>query len=201
MPGPAPTAAATIQSQLTRIAEEYHATANLTTLRQQLDALIKTTTPDALIAAAESHRDEPEVIVPIYEAVVAAQPSNARALVILANAYWLQGRGPQVVGELATKAIAADPANRGAWHLWALSESDPRDRVRRWQQVSERFPHDDLAIAAVADNAASVAGAEHDYEMLDFAIETYQRLLERATDRAQREAITTALTALRGWKF
>ena len=75
-----------------------------------------TATPDALIAAAEPYRDEPEVIAPVYEAMVAAQPDNARAMVILANAYWLQGRGPQVVGELATKAIAADPANRGAWH-------------------------------------------------------------------------------------
>jgi hypothetical protein len=122
-------------------------------------------------------------------------------LVILANAFWLQGRGPEVVGELASRAIAADPANRGAWHLWALSESDPRSRVRRWQQVSERFPTDDLAMAAVADNAASVAGAEHDYGMLDFAIETYERLLERASEPPQREAITTALSALRGWRF
>ncbi len=160
-----------------------------------------TATPDALIAAAESHRDEPEIIAPIYEAVVAAQPDNARALVILANAYWLQGRGPQVVGELATKAIAADPANRGAWHLWALSESDPRSRVRRWQQVSERFPGDNLAMAAVADNAASVAGAEHDYDMLDFAIDTYERLLERTTDPSQRDAVTTALGALRDWRL
>ena len=132
---------------------------------------------------------------------MSAQPDNARALVILANAYWLQGRGPQVVGELATKAIAADPANRGAWHLWALSESDPRSRVRRWQQVSERFPSDHLAMAAVADNAASVAGAERDYAMLDFAIETYERLLERTTDPGQRNAVTTALGALRNWRF
>jgi hypothetical protein len=133
--------------------------------------------------------------------VVAEQPDNARALVILANAYWLQGRGPQVVGELATKAVAADPSNRGAWHLWALSESDPRSRVRRWQQVSERFPSDNLAMAAVADNAASVAGAERDYVMLDFAIEVYERLLERSTEAAQREAISTALSALRVWRF
>ena len=133
--------------------------------------------------------------------MVAEQPDNARALVVLANAYWLQGRGPQAVGELATKAIEADPSNRGAWHLWALSESNPRARVRRWQQVSERFPGDDLALAAVADNAASVAGAERDYAMLDFAIEIYDRLLERTSEQAQREAISTALAALRGWRF
>lgn len=193
--------ASDLKAQLERLAYEYHASANVGALRQQLAAIIKAATPDALIVAAETVRDEPELIAPIYESVIASQPDNARALVVLANAYWLQGRGPQAVGELATRAIAADPANRGAWHLWALSESNPRDRVRRWQQVSERFPSDHLAIAAVADNAASVAGAEHDYEMLDFAIETYERLLERTTDPGQREAVTTALNALRGWRF
>ena len=190
-----------LTSQLQHIAHEYHATANLAAFRKRLTAFIENATPDALITAAEPHRDEPEIVAPIYEAVVAAQPDNARALVILANAYWLQGRGPEPVGELATRAIAADPANRGAWHLWALSESDPRGRVRRWQQVSERFPTDDLALAATADNAASVAGAEHDYQMLDFAIETYERLLERTKEQGQREAVTTALKSLRGWKF
>jgi hypothetical protein len=200
-PMPGAPATSDLTTQLSTLVNEYHATANLTKLREQLALLIGAATPDALIAAAETFRDEPEVVIPIYEAVVAAQPDNARAMVILANAYWLQGRGPQVVGELATKAIAADPANRGAWHLWALSESDPRSRVRRWQQVSERFPGDNLAMAAVADNAASVAGAEHDYDMLDFAIATYERLLERTTDQSQRDAVTTALGALRNWRF
>ncbi len=190
-----------LKAQLALVADEYHASANIAQLRQALARLIASATPDGLITAAEPYRDEPEIIAPIYEAIVAAQPENARALVILANAFWLQGRGPEVVGELASRAIAADATNRGAWHLWALSESDPRSRVRRWQQVSERFPADDLAMAAVADNAASVAGAEHDYGMLDFAIETYERLLERASEPAQREAITTALSALRGWRF
>ena len=196
-----PPVAADLKAQLARLADEYHSSANVTRLREQLADLVRSATPDALMNAAEPHRDEPEVIVPVYEAIVSAQPDNARALVILANAYWLQGRGPQVVGELATKAIAADPANRGAWHLRALSESEPRSRVRRWQQVSERFPGDNLAMAAVADNAASVAGAEHDYVMLDFAIETYERLLERTTDPGQRNAVTTALGALRNWRF
>ena len=200
-PGPASTDRRDLKSQLDRIASAYAATANVQVLRTALTAVIANATPDALIAAAEPYRDDPELIAPIYEAVVNAQPANARALVILANAYWLQGRGPQAVAELATRAIAADPANRGAWHLWALSESNPRGRVRRWQQVSERFPADTLATAAMADNAASVAGAEHDYAMLDFAIETYEKLLERTSEPAQREAVTTALAALRGWRF
>lgn len=199
--GPASSASHDLKVRLDHIAATYHATADIAALHRQLQDLIAGAMPDALIAAVESHRDEPEIAAPIYEAIVDAQPANARALVILANAYWLQGRGPQVVGELATRAIAADASNRGAWHLWALSESEPRGRVRRWQQVSERFSEDGLAMAAVADNAASVAGAEHDYEMLDLAIETYEQLLQRTREPAQREALTTALNALRGWRF
>ena len=126
---------------------------------------------------------------------------DAQALVVLANAYWLTGRGPDLVGELANRAIAADATNRGAWHLWALSESEPRQRLARWQQVVARFPADDLARAALADNATSLAGAEHDYDALDLAIESYERLLETATTDPQRQALTTALTSLRNWKL
>lgn len=128
-------------------------------------------------------------------------PDDARAIVALANAYWLSGRGPEAVGELASRAISADPANRAGWHLWALSESDPRQRLGRWQQVSERFPQDDLARANVADNAAALAGAERDYDALDLAIATYEQLLSTATEREQREALDTALRSLRGWRF
>jgi hypothetical protein len=150
---------------------------------------------------AEPYRDDPGVVIPLYEELLQAHPDDARAIVILANAYWLSGRGPAVVGELATRAIAIDSTNRGAWHLWALSEPDPRQRVSRWQQVAERFPSDDLALAAVADNAAAVAGAEHDYEMLDRSIETYERLLARSSLPAQRNAVEEALRVLRGWRF
>jgi hypothetical protein len=121
--------------------------------------------------------------------------------VALANAYWLSGSGPEPVSDLASRAIAADPDNRAAWHLWALAESNPRQRVTRWQQVSARFPADDLARANVADNAASLAGAEHDYEALDLAIATYEQLLATAQQREQREALDTALRNLRGWRF
>jgi hypothetical protein len=170
-------------------------------LRARLDALARTVPPEAVAEAAIGFRNEPDVMAPLYEVIVEARPADAQALVLLANAWWLQGRGPEAVGGLASRAIAADPANRGAWHLWALSESDPASRVRRWQQVTERFPADDLALAALADNATAVAGAEHDYDMLDFAIAAYERLLARSTNVSQREAVTTALTALRSWKF
>ena len=139
--------------------------------------------------------------VPGLEQAVAESPNDARKLVALANAYWLTGRGPEAVGDLASRAIAADPDNRAGWHLWALSESNPRDRLSRWQQVSERFPQDDLARANVADNAAALAGAEHDYDALDLAIATYEQLLATAEQRDQREALEAAIRNLKGWKF
>lgn len=180
---------------------EYQATADTGALFAALDRITASAMPDALIEAAEPFRTIPEVAGPIYEKIVAEQPNNARALVILANAYWLSGRGPEATGELAQRAIAADPSNRGAWHMWALTETDPRDRTQRWKQVTERFPDDDLAMANLADNAAALAGAEKDYDALDLAVYTYEALLSRATEPEQRDALDTALRSLRGWKF
>jgi hypothetical protein len=105
------------------------------------------------------------------------------------------------VGDLASRAIASDSDNRGAWHLWALAESNPRERVSRWQQVSARFPLDELAKANLADNAASLAGAEHDYQAVDLAIGTYEDLLATAQQPDQRAALEKAIKTLRGWKF
>ena len=190
-----------IQAEIAAAVDEYQHHGNPAALRSRLRDIAGAAMPDALITAAEPFRDIPEVAAPVYEEIVAAQPANARALVILANAYWLAGRGTDVVGELASRAIAADASNRGGWHLWALSESDPRQRMTRWQQVVARFPADDLARAALADNATALAGAEQDYAALDLAIETYEQLLKTAENASQVEAISSALTALRGWKF
>ena len=190
-----------LASGLAQAVADYREHGNVGQLLRELDGLAAGAMPDALVAAVEPYRDIPEVAGPIYERVVAAQPANARALVILANAYWLGGRGPDVVGDLASRAIAADPANRGAWHLWALSEGNPRQRTARWQQVAARFPEDDLALANLADNAASLAGAEHDADALVLAIASYERLLERAERAEQREALEHALLTLRAWKL
>ncbi len=138
---------------------------------------------------------------PGLERAVAERPDDAKAIVALANHYWLIGAGPEAVGDLASRAIAADPENRAAWHLWALAESNPRERVSRWQQVSQRFPDDDLAKANLADNAASLAGAEHDYDAVDLAIVTYESLLATAQQADQRAALEKAIRTLRGWKF
>ena len=135
------------------------------------------------------------------ERAAAENPDDAQVLVALANAYWLAGSGPEPVSDLASRAIAAQPENRAAWHLWALAESDPRQRVARWQQVSARFPTDDLARANVADNAAALAGAEHDYDALDLAIATYEQLLTTAHHTEQKHALETAIRTLKQWKF
>jgi len=181
--------------------QTYRADANAAQLFDRLEALAADADVDALIAAAEPYRDIPEVAGPLYERIVARRPNDARALVVLASAYWMHGRGPDVVGELASRAIAADPANRGAWHLWALTESDPRARTHRWLQVTKRFPDDQLAKALLADNAASLAGAEHDDEALVLAIATYEELLASAERPEQRSALEHALNTLRGWKL
>jgi hypothetical protein len=190
-----------LPSDVAAAVEEYRHNGNPVELTRRLTHLANGATPDSLVEAAEPYRDDPNIVAPLYERIVQAQPKNARALVILANAYWLQGRGPVEVGQLASRAIEADPANRGGWHLWALSESDPRERVMRWQQVAQRFEDDNLALANVADNATAVAGAESDYEMLDLAVSTYEILLSRSEEKEQREAVDTALRALRGWRF
>ena len=135
------------------------------------------------------------------ERAVSERPDDAKALVALANHYWLIGAGPEVVGDLASRAIASDPDNRAGWHLWALAESNPRERVSRWQQVSSRFPQDQLAKANLADNAASLAGAEHDYQAVDLAIDTYSDLLATADHADQRAALENAIKTLKGWRF
>ena len=180
---------------------EYESHNNLGALLDTVRGIAKRADLDALIAAAEPLKDRPEIAMPVYEHVISQRPNDARALVILANAYWLTGRGHDVVGELAERARKADPDNRGAWHLWALSESDNRERMERWRQVTQRFPDDKLARAALADNATSLAGAEQDPLALDLAIRTYEGLWAEAPTAAQREALEKTLETLRGWKL
>jgi hypothetical protein len=140
------------------------------------------------------------VIIPLYEQIVSASPNDAQSMVVLANSYWLTGRGPAVVGQLAERAKSIDPENRGAWHLWALAQSDLRKRVDRWLEVTKRFPADQLARAALADNATSLANDESDPVALKLAIAVYEGLLAEATQTAQRMALEQSLAALRKWR-
>jgi hypothetical protein len=190
-----------IQSSLAAAVSRYESDDDLGALFDAIRALAKSADIDALVEAADAYSDRPEVVIPVYEHVVAQRPGDARALVALANAYWLSGRGPEVVGDLATRARDADPENRGAWHLWALAESNVRGRVERWRRVSERFPEDQLARAALADNAAGLAGAEHDPLALDLAIRTYETLWQESPTPTQRRALEQTLETLRSWKL
>jgi hypothetical protein len=182
---------------LAQIVEEYRVTSNIGTLVDRVRALALRCDPEDLARAARPYANMPEVIIPAYEHIVAERPRDAQAMVVLANAYWLTGRGVEVVGALARRAKEADERNRGAWHLWALSESDLRTRVDRWREVARRFPEDQLARAALADNAVSLATSEDDPAALDLAIVTYESLLAESTRTEQRLALGSTLAALR----
>jgi len=189
-----------VREALDALVDDYRHRGDVPRLLDQVAALSAAAPTAELIAAADHYREMHEVAGPIYEVVVDREPENARALVALANAFWLTGRGPEVVGQLASRAIAADPSNRGAWHLWALSEGDQRPRVQRWQQVVTRFPDDLLAQANLADNAASLASAENDPVAMKLAIATYEVLLVSATQPAQKTALEGALRTLKNWR-
>ena len=190
-----------VRARLDAIVHEYHQRGDVARLLDGLAGVAAAASTEALVHAVEPYREMHEVAGPLYEVIVEREPNDARAMVALANAYWLTGRGPEVVSGLASRALAADPANRAAWHLWALAESSPRSRVKRWQQVTERFPEDDLARANLADNAAALAGAENDPVALKLAVATYETLLANASQPAQRAALERALETLRNWKL
>jgi hypothetical protein len=179
--------------------QEYHQQNDVGALLDRVQAIARSTEPERLIEISAPYRDLAEVVIPVYERVVAARPADAQAMVVLANAYWLTGRGSDVVGELAGRAIAADAGNRGAWHLWALAEPDPRARMERWRTVTVNFPADQLARAALADNAASLAGHEHDPAALDLAVRTYESLWAEASRAEERNALEETITKLKGW--
>ncbi len=186
---------------LTAAVSRYDNDDNLGAFMDSVRSLAKTADPDELVAAAGPFTDRHEVMIPVYEHVTSQRPNDAKALVALANVYWLTGRGPDVVGELAERAKKSDPRNRGAWHLWALAEGDIRKRVERWTTVSKQFPEDQLARAALADNAAGLAGAEHDPLALDLAVKTYEGLWAEASTPTQRRALEQTLETLKGWKL
>jgi len=179
----------------------YQQSGDLGRLLDDLKALAKRTAPELLKTASQPYREMPEVVIPLFERIVADLPNDAQSMVVLANAYWLTGRGPDVVSQLATRAKQVDPANRGAWHLWALAEGDLRRRVDRWLAVTKEFPGDQLARAALADNATSLANDESDPVALKLAISTYEGLLAESTQTAQRLALEHTLETLRRWRW
>jgi hypothetical protein len=188
-----------LQSKITALLARYDSDGNLGVFLDAMRELARDESADALIAAAEPHKERLEVVIPLYERIVELRPQDARAIVTLANAYWMTGRGADVVGELAARAKKADPANRAAWHLWALAEANIRERTNRWRVVTEKFPADQLARAALADNAVSLADAEHDPLALDLAIATYEGLLKESISPTQTRALRETLDKLKAW--
>jgi hypothetical protein len=192
---------ADVGAALAAAVHEYRQHGDVGALLDRVKALVRDAPAEALAPAAAPYMDLPEVVIPVYERIVEARPSEAQPMVVLANVYWLTGRGADVVGELAERARGVDPTNRGAWHLWALAQSDPRARMERWREVSERFPADQLARAALADNAASVAGAEHDPRALDLAVLSFVGVWADASRDAARRALEETIAKLKGWKL
>jgi hypothetical protein len=190
-----------VSAALAAAVMEYRQQNDVGALLDRVKSLVREAAPESLASLAAPYMDLPEVVIPVYERLVDVRPSDAQPMVVLANAYWLTGRGSDVVGELAERARTVDPSNRGAWHLWALAESDPRARVERWQRVAEQFPADQLARAALADNAASLAGAEHDPLALDLAVRTYEGLWAEASRAEERRALEETIGKLKGWKL
>ena len=192
---------ADVSAALAAAVQEYRQQGDVGALLDRVRAITREAPPESLVPAAAPYMDLPEVVIPVYERIVDASPTEAQPMVVLANAYWLTGRGADVVGRLAERARSVDDGNRGAWHLWALAESDPRARMERWRAVTERFPADQLARAALADNAASVAGAEHDPRALDLAVETYEGLWAEASRDEERRALEETIAKLKGWRL
>ena len=190
-----------VGAALAAAVHEYRREGDVGALLDRVKTITRDAPPESLAAAAAPYMDLPEVVIPVYERIVETSPTEAQPMVVLANAYWLTGRGAEVVGRLAERARAVDDGNRGAWHLWALAESDPRAGMERWLAVAERFPADQLARAALADNAASVAGAEHDPRALDLAVSTYEGLWAEASRDEERRALEETIAKLKGWKL
>ncbi len=67
--------------------------------------------------------------------------------------------------------------------------------------MTKRFPADQLARAALADNATSLANDEEDPVALKLAIATYEGLLAETKQTAQRLALEETLKTLRSWKL
>ena len=98
-----------VRAQLDTVVNEYHQRGDVARLLASLDRIAGASSTEELVSAVEPYREMHEVAGPIYEVIVRREPDNARAIVTLANAYWLTGRGPDVVADLASRAIAADP--------------------------------------------------------------------------------------------
>src|ERR1051325_9017948 len=95
------TAPDTLSDSLFAALEKYRRDDDLGSLLDCIAQHTANATADELLNAASRFADVPEVSIPLYERIVSVRPNDAQAMVVLANADWLTGRGPEGVGELA----------------------------------------------------------------------------------------------------
>src|SRR6476620_9293688 len=90
-------------ARIATLVEDYRQHDNLGALFDGLRALARDESAEVLIDISRPYRALPEVVIPLFEAVTEKSPADAQSLVVLANAYWLTGRGPDTVGRLAQR--------------------------------------------------------------------------------------------------
>jgi len=137
---------------------------------------------------------------PSYERIVADRQADAQAMVVLANAYWLTGRGPGPVEALAVRAKEIDPMNRGAC-ICGRSPNPTCENASSGGSPSPRVPSDQLARAALADNATSLRMTSKIRLRSSSRSPRMRVLLAEAPGTAQRLALEQSLKTLRGWKL
>src|SRR4051812_43251209 len=83
------------------LVETYQRDADLGALMDGVASLAKRFPVPALKLAVTPYESLPEVVIPVYETIVSRADADARSMVVLANAYWLTGRGTDAVERLA----------------------------------------------------------------------------------------------------
>jgi len=73
--------------------QEYRQRGDVGALLDRVKAVVREAPTEALGPAAAPYMDLPEVVIPVYERIVELSPTEAQPMVVLANAYWLSGRG------------------------------------------------------------------------------------------------------------
>ena len=175
---------------LAQIVEEYRVTANIGTLFDRVRALAALADPEQFLEAARPCHDMPEVVIPAYEHIVAARPQDAQAMVVLANAYWLTGRGADVVGELAPRAHRRRRAQSRRVAPLGAVRTELRASASSAGGGFAALSRGPARARALADNATSLAGAEHDPAALDLAIVDVRESCSRKRHvRKQRAAL------------
>jgi hypothetical protein len=177
---------------------EYRQRGDVGALLDRVKAVVREAPTEALGPAAAPYMDLPEVVIPVYERIVELSPTEAQPMVVLANAYWLSGRGAEVVGQLAERAKSVDDGT-AAPGTCGRSPSPTRAANGAMACGDAALPGRPARAAALADNAASVAGAEHDPLALDLAVQTFESLWAEASRDEERRALEETIAKLKGW--